>query len=194
MRFPFLFVLLLTTALLYAQSDSDKTFTRSPVFLQVGVGTLPTTDLFCTEFSAAVGYQAGQYFGIGLEYRTTGSASVSISRSARVLGVHLRRQSPGGWMLNVGGGAVLDAGESDDGYFQYEYHSGGTYLAADVCYQLRWGLTVGVYVTAVWGQTFDDFEFNIDTNEYEPLSTRHEDQFAGLGVKIGYAFPFRSRR
>ena len=190
-----LFVLPLSwSALVVAQSDTATHFERSPVFAQIGVGILPTFDPLNLEISGAVGYRFNQYFGLGAEYRSTSTASISVMRSASLLGVHARGQLTSGWVASLGTGVVLGGNITDDGFTLYEYNSRGGYLATDLGYQFRWGGTVGVYATIVQSQQYDVPDYNLDTDRYELTDRTATEGLLSLGVKIGYAWPSRRLR
>lgn len=98
-----------------------------------------------------MGYRFGPFLGLGVEYRNTRLNSVGVARGADVLGLHLRGQLRRGWLASLGGGTVLSAIQTDDGFSLFEYSDGGYYLSADLGYQFRWGGIVGVYRTIVRG-------------------------------------------
>lgn len=187
MKYFLIAVLIGWTTQITAQSEA---YLNSPLFAQVGLGIFPTFAPANVEISAAVGYRFNQYLGLGAEYRLTNTSNVSFSRSANVLGLHLRGQLKPGWIISLGGGTVLSATEGDDGFFAYEYRSGGHYFAVDLGYPFRWGLTVGLYTTAVQDQRYNVLEWN-GTNTYEPTGETSTDRFVSFGLKVGYAFPRR---
>jgi len=180
MRDLLLALLISWSTLLTAQAEVTTPYTKSPVFAQVGFGTLRLSNF---EFSAAVGYRFSPHIGLGVEYRSTYTSSVSVGKNARLMGLHLRGQLRHGWIASLGGG-----------FDQYAYRSGGYYLASDLGYQFRWGLTIGLYATSVQGQTYDVSLYNFDNDTYEPTGGTYTEGLLNLGLKVGYAFPGRDKR
>ena len=190
-----LFALLLCGgSLLSAQTDTLHRYHTSPVYVQGGLGLLPILDAFAAEISVAGGYRVTPAFGVGLEFRSTGASGASFGHSASLLGVQVRGHARRGWYGLLGGGAVLSASQGSDGFISYDYLSGGSYLATDLGYQVRWGLTLGVYMTVVSNTRHDVIYYNLDTDEYERPGEVDEHGFFSLGFKVGYAFPGRPRR
>ena len=179
--------------LLAAQPDTTSRYVTAPVFVQAGLGLFPHSEAFNTEISVAAGYRFNQYLGAGLELRSTFASNVSIGKGSSVAGLHLRGQLDSGWMASWGGGLVFSASQGDDGFFLYDYRAGGYYMAVDVGYQFRRGLTIGAYMTMAHGQTFDVSEYNLDTDQYEPTERSFTTGLISLGFKVGYAFPSRGR-
>ncbi len=179
---------------LTAQTDSTTFYATSPVYLQVGLGLLPSPDAFNTEFSATIGYRFNRRLGLGVEYRRTSTHNESFGDNGKLLGLHLRSQGSKGWLTSLGGGIVLSASQGSDGFDSYTYRSGGYYLAADIGYQFRWGLVLGLYTTAVLETTHDHIRYNNDNDTYERTGNISTHSFVSFGPKISYAFPGRGNR
>ncbi len=194
MKYFFAIPLFCLYSLLTAQSEPTTPYETSPIFVDVGFGAMPHFEFFSVQFSAAVGYRFTERLGLGVEFRSTSTSGVSITRSADLLGLRVRKQYNQRWIASIAGGTVLTAGESDDGFLLYDYRSGGTYLSVDLAYQLPWGMTIGGYVTAVWGQVHDVFEWDDLSSTYLPTGRTSMDSFPGAGIKLGYAFPSRGKR
>ncbi len=194
MKFLVLIFLVTSSAGLVGQSDTTTLNKSDRVFLQVGLGMLPTLDPLNLEISAATGYRLNRHLGVGVEYRFTTTANISTWRNAQLLGLHARGQLKSGWTASLGVGTVLGGNVGDDGFTLSEYNSGGGYVATDLGYQFRWGGTLGVYATIVQGQRYDLSEFNLDTDLYEPTGRTSTEGLFGLGIKIGYALPRRDKR
>lgn len=194
MKYLFLSFALGWVTLLGAQSAHGRAYTNSPIYAQVGLGLFPSFGAFMAEPSLAVGYRINPGVGVGIEFRQPSGGNESFSDVANVVGVQVRRQFDSGWWGALGGGLVLSASEGDDGFTDNEYKSGGQYASLDLGYQLRWGLTLGVYGTAVWGTTHYDRVYNFDTEVYERTGSTHVHSFPSMGFKLGFAFPARGRR
>lgn len=184
-------LLLIVCAASRAQTDSTYTFGRSPFFAHAEIGTIIIINL---ELSGAVGYRFHKSLGLGVEYRSTAVHNSSFGSSAKVIGLHLRGHFDSGLYTSFGAGVLLSASRGDDGFFEYTYREGGSYLAVDLGYQFRSGITLGAFVTGTGGQTFDVAEYNIDSGNYEPTNEILDEGLLNLGFKIGYAFPLRAKR
>jgi len=181
---PLLTLLLLTfCALSHAQTDSARAYAE--------IGTIIIINL---ELSAAVGYRIHRNLGLGVEYRSTAVHNSSFGSSAKMIGAHLRGHFDFGLYTSIGGGVLLNASRGDDGFFEYTYREGGSYLAIDLGYQFRSGITLGAFVTGSGGQTFNVAEYNSDSGTYEPTGDILDEGLLNLGFKIGYAFPRRAKQ
>lgn len=190
----FLLLIFFASSFLVNAQTTSKAYQESLVYAQLDVGIFPHFELLNGEISAAVGYRFSEAFGLGVEYRSTSTHNVSFGKGANVLGLQLRGQFWDKVIVNTGFGAVLDAYHGNDSFEEYRYWAGGHYMAVDVAYQTRWGLTLGLYLTSVQGVTFDIWDWNFDTSTHFRTDASFEESFASLGLKIGYAFPARGKR
>ena len=188
-----LLVLTLLTAPLTAQTSP------LPFFLDLRAGAL------LYDFDAGkgnsqtvfgAGYRINHRHGLGLSYHIERvSDAYGGNVDFRGVGLDWRITADNGFIVKLGGGWVTG---NDSYWTEWErrtYLGGGGFVDLSLDYQLRTGITFGVYVSNVTGIRYDAYRLDVgaDPGDFIYLGVR-EDETTNFGLSVGLAFPRRKRR
>jgi len=147
------------------------------------------------QITASVGYRITPGHGIGIGYHDEAVGGAYTGTSFRGIGMDYRFATRNGFIFKAGGGIILSGGQYEDTPRRFEYIEGGTFLDFSVDYQLRPGITFGLYFSRAKGMEFDAYtlkEFSL--SGVETYSGVVDGEQANLGLSVGFAFPWRGKK
>ena len=190
MRVPVLIAFACTLSLATNASAQNTRPLQELLYADAKVGSL----FFTFQFTTSAGYRITDHHGVGIGYHVENSSSSYSGTDWRGFGLDYRYATDNGFIFKAGGGLITSAGTYTDSVEDYVHTGGGHFVDFSADYQLRCGMTFGVYFTRAGGMKFDRYLYD---GSYSPENAVYADSsvesMGNLGVSVGFAFPRRGR-
>lgn len=175
------FILVLLVVVGNIQAQEKRTF-KDLLYADAKVGWRTFSRGFQSnnQITSSVGYRISQQYGLDLSYRSESSGGVYESSRFHGAGANFRYKAENGLIFKVGGGSVLSVSGNEEYLEEYEYAGGGYFMSFSLDYQIRNGITCGIYYT----------DATMSFEPYDGVGPAETYSQRNFGVSMGFAVPW----